>query len=131
MCHIFANLEKSSDIHQNRVEFHQEFNGYGPRHVTRVFHVSDTCFSFWYSTVCHIFATLVLDDINRHVLHQNGVEFHQEFNGHGPRHMTCVFHVSNTLCHNFANCQALVPNSLVPNRPIQGTGADNKILCQT
>ena len=91
MCHIFANLEKSSALHQNRVEFHQEFNGYGPIHVTRVFHVSDTCFSFWYSTVCHIFATLVLDEKNGHVLHQNGLEFHQEFNGYGPRH---VFFIS-------------------------------------
>ena len=114
MCHIFANLEKSSALHQNRVEFHQEFNGYGPIHVTRVFHVSETCFSFWYSTVCQIFAkflTLVLDVINGHVLHQNGVEFRQEFNGHGPRHVTRVFHVSDTcfsfwyrtLCHIFAN----------------------------
>ena len=24
---------------------------------------------------------------------QNGVEFHHEFNGHGPRHMICVLHV--------------------------------------
>ena len=80
-------------LHQNGVEFHQEFNEHGPRHVTRVFHVSDTC----------TFLTLVLDDRNGHVLHQNGVEFHQEFNGHGPRHKTCVFHVSNTLCHIFAN----------------------------
>ena len=23
----------------------------------------------------------------------------KEFNGHGPRHKTCVSHISNTLCH--------------------------------
>ena len=103
MCHIFANFKQASALYQNRVEFHQEFNGYGPIHVTRVFHVSDTFFSFWYSTVCQIFAkflTLVLNDINGHVLHQNGVEFFQEFNGHGPRHVTCLLHVSiETLKH--------------------------------
>ena len=138
VCHIYATLVLDDInrhvLHQNGVEFCQEFNGHGPRHVTRVFHVSDTWFFILvqYSVpyFCK-FLFMVLDNINGHVLHQNGVEFHQEFNGHGPRHMTCVFHVSNTLCHNFANCQALVPNSLVPNRPIQGTGADNKILCQT
>ena len=85
-------------LHQNGIEFYQEFNEHGPRHVTRVFHVSDTCFSFWYSTVCQIFAkflTLVLDDINGHVLQQNRVEFRQEFSGHG--HVTCLLHVS--MCH--------------------------------
>ena len=47
---------QTSALHKNGVEFCQEFKGHGPRHVTRVFHVSDTCFSFRYSTVCHIFA---------------------------------------------------------------------------
>ena len=101
MCHIFANLEKSSALHQNRVEFHQEFNGYGPIHVTRVFHVSDTCFSFRYSTVCQIFAkflTLVLDVINGHVLHQNGVEFRQEFSGH-----TYIISIEPRMCKRGRN----------------------------
>ena len=104
MCHIFANLEHTSAIYQNRVEFHQEFSGHGPRHITRVFHVSNTCFSFWYSNSVPYFCkflTLVLDDRNGHVLHQNGVEFHQEFNGHGPRHVTHVYHVSDTFFFNF------------------------------
>ena len=34
-------------------------------------------------------------------LHQTGVEFHQEFNGHDPRQMTCVFHVSDTFFFHF------------------------------
>ena len=84
-------------LHQIGVEFHQEFNEHGPRHVTRVFHVSDTC----------TFLTLVLDDRNGHVLHQNGVEFHQEFNGHGPdtRH---VYFKCPTHCAIFLQSLTLV-----------------------
>ncbi len=48
MFYIFKNFETMSVLHQNGVEFHQEFNGHGPRHMTRVIHVSDTFFSFWY-----------------------------------------------------------------------------------
>ena len=81
-------------LHQNGVEFHQEFNGHGSRHVTRVFHVSDT---FFFILVLKIvlnfckFPTLVLDDLHTSALHKNWVEFHQEFNGHGPRHVTLYF----------------------------------------
>ena len=42
---VLDNLQTSA-IHKNGVEFCQEFDGHGPRHVTHVFHVSDTCFSF-------------------------------------------------------------------------------------
>ena len=43
-------VQYSSTLHKYGVEFHQEFNGHGPRHVTHVFHMSDTFFSFlfWY-----------------------------------------------------------------------------------
>ena len=42
-----------------------------------------------------IFLTLLLQVLQTRALHQNGVEFHQEFNGHGPRHVTHVSHVSD------------------------------------
>ena len=45
------------------------------------------------------FLTLVLDELQGHVLHQNGVEFHQESNEHGPRHVTRVLHVSTRDLH--------------------------------
>ena len=41
-------LQKSF-LHVNWSEFRQEFNGDGPRHVTRVRHVSTRVFSFRYS----------------------------------------------------------------------------------
>ena len=57
------------------------------------------CSTVQYSTpvlnICKIL-TLVLDELQGHVLHKNGVEFHQESNGHGPRHVTRVRHVSVT-----------------------------------
>ena len=40
------------------------------------------------------FLTLVQDELEGHILHKNGVEFYQESNGHGPRHVTCVCYVS-------------------------------------
>ena len=58
---------------QNGVEFHWESNGHGPRHVTRVRHVSTR--------------DLVTPDpieLQTSVRGQNGVEFHQKSNGHGP-----------------------------------------------
>ena len=55
---------------------------------------------FFHFVVCK-FLTLVLDDLYTSALHKNGVEFHQEFNGHGPRHVTCVLHVSNTFFFHF------------------------------
>ena len=48
--------------------------------------------------ICKIL-TLVLDELQGHVLHKNGVEFHQESNGHGPRHVTRVRHVSTRDLH--------------------------------
>ena len=45
------------------------------------------------------FLTLVLDELQGHALHKNGVEFHQESNEHGPRHVTRVRHVSVTCRH--------------------------------
>ena len=74
------------------VEFRQEFNGHGPRHVTRVRHVSsrvDTC----------PLITLIPDELQGSVRGQIGVKFRQEFNGHGPRHLTCVFQVSTRVCY--------------------------------
>ena len=47
------------------------------------------------------FLTLVLDELQGHVLHKKGVEFHQESNGHGPRHVTRVCHVSTRDLHVF------------------------------
>ena len=43
---------------QNGVEFHQEFNGYGPRHVTYVYHVSYARFLFG-MVQCSIFMTIL------------------------------------------------------------------------
>ena len=40
--------------------------------------------------------TLLPDLLQRYARGQNGVEFCQEFNGHGPRHVTCLCHVSFT-----------------------------------
>ena len=47
------------------------------------------------------FLTFVLKVQYSSTLHKYGVEFHQEFNGHGPRHVTCVFHVSDTFFFHF------------------------------
>ena len=60
------------------------------------------CSTVQYSTpVLYIYKilTLVLDELQGHVLHKNGVEFHQESNGHGPRHVTRVGHVSTRDLH--------------------------------
>ena len=70
-------------LHQNWLEFCQESNGHGPRHVTRVRHVST-----------RDFLTFDPFELQTSVRGQNGVEFYQESNGHGPRHVTCVRHVS-------------------------------------
>ena len=40
-----------SVLHVNRSEFCKEFNGDGTRHVTRVHYVTDTFFSFQYSSL--------------------------------------------------------------------------------
>ena len=66
-------------LHQNGVEFYQESNGHGPRHVTGVSHVST-----------RDFVTPDSFELQTSVRGQNGVEFHWELNGHGPRHMTHV-----------------------------------------
>ena len=47
------------------------------------------------------FLTFVLKVQYSSTLHKYGVEFHQEFNGHGPRHVTCVFNVSDTFFFHF------------------------------
>ena len=54
-------VQYSSTLHKYGVEFHQEFNGIGPRHVTCVFHVSDTFFFFHFGI--KEFPTLVLNDL--------------------------------------------------------------------
>ena len=74
-------------LHQIRVEFHQECNGHGPRHMTRVCHVSTR-------------ELLTPDpfELQTSVRGQNELEFHWESNGHGPRHVTRVLHV---LTHDF------------------------------
>ena len=41
-----------------------------------------------------LFLTLLPDELQGSVRGQNGVEFRQEFNGHGPRHLTFVRHMS-------------------------------------
>ena len=93
MCYIFTNLEQTCDLHQNGVEFHQEFYGHDPRHVTCVFHMSKMC---WFGLVKKIvlnfceFPTLFLNDLHASALHKNRVEFHHEFNRHGPRHVTLL-----------------------------------------
>ena len=43
---LILGLQKSC-LHVNRSEFHQEFNGHGPGHVTRGRHVSRTFFLIW------------------------------------------------------------------------------------
>ena len=70
---------------QNWVEFRQEFNGHGPRHVTRVLHVST-------SVQCPLL-TLLPDDLQGSVRDQNGVEFRQEFNGQVPCCPLAIQHV--------------------------------------
>ena len=49
-----------SALHKNGVEFHREFSGHGPTDLTHVIHISNICFSFWYSKVCNIFANFYL-----------------------------------------------------------------------
>ena len=81
-------------LHQNGVEFHQEFNEHGPRHMTPVIHMSGMFFFILvWKTVLNFckFPTLVLYDLHTSALHKNWVEFHQEVNGHGPRHVTLYF----------------------------------------
>ena len=78
--------------------------------MTRVFHVSTRVF---HVLTCVLnFAkllTLLPDELQRCARGQSGVEFRQEFNGHGPRHVTRVFYVSTCVFHvltcvlNFAN----------------------------
>ena len=65
---------------QNGVEFHQESNGHGPRHVARVRHGSP-----------RVLLTPDPFELQTSVRGQNGVEFHQESNGHGPIHVTQFF----------------------------------------
>ena len=57
--------------------------------MTHVYYVSVRCF---FISVFRI--TLSNFELQTSVLHKNRVEFRQEFNGHVPRHMTCVLHVS-------------------------------------
>ena len=92
LCH--AQLTATEKWSTCKLEFHQEFNGHGTRHVTCVHYVSDTCFSFQYSIL------LTFNQIKLQVkcLHVNWSEFYQEFNGHGHRYLTCVCHVT-PVCH--------------------------------
>ena len=74
---------------QNGVEFHGESNGHGPRHVTRVRHVSTR--------------DLVTPDpieVQTSVRGQNVEEFYWESNGHVVRHMAHVHFVSD-MCFLF------------------------------
>ena len=43
--------------------------------------------------IVSIFLTNTSDKLQGSVRGQNGVEFRLEFNGHGPKHVTCVFNV--------------------------------------
>ena len=43
--------------------------------------------------IVSIFLTNTSDKLQGSGRGQNGVEFRQEFNGHGPKHVTCVFNV--------------------------------------
>ena len=43
--------------------------------------------------IVSIFLTNTSDKLQGSVRGQNGVEFCHEFNGHGPRHVTCFFNV--------------------------------------
>ena len=52
-----------------------------------------------YSTVHYMlysckFRTMILFDLQISALHENGVEFNQQFNGQGPRHVTRVLRIS-------------------------------------
>ena len=81
-----------SVLHVNWSEFCQEFNGDGPRHVTRVYHMSDTFFFI----LVQFSVTFDQAKLHSSVLHVNWSEFCQEFNGDSPRHVTCVCHMSDT-----------------------------------
>ena len=59
--------------------------------VPDTWHVSVTCRHM--SVTCP-FLTLLPDELQGSVRGQIGVEFRQESNGHGPRHVTRVRHVS-------------------------------------
>ena len=76
------------------VEFRQEYNGHGPRHVARVCHVSTRVNTCQQVSVTCTFLTLLLDELQGSVRGQIWVEFRQEYNGHGPRHVASVCHVS-------------------------------------
>ena len=81
-----------SFLHVNRSEFFKEFNGDGPRHVTRVRHVSDT---FFFISV-QFSVTFDHTELHPSVLHVNRSEFCKEFNGDGPRYRTRVCQVTDT-----------------------------------
>ena len=87
----------------------QEIIGHGPRHLKHVLDLLQTCFQYstvvQYNTVLYFykFKTMILNDLQTSALHKNGVEFCQEFNGHGLRHVTHVFLVSD-MCFSFQYC---------------------------
>ena len=83
------------------------------------------------------FLTLVLDDRHGHVLHQNGVEFHQEFNGHGLRYMTHVLLSFNfspspwTLNHQISNQTAVPCSDKITAVQIQSLSFQTQIIPQS
>ena len=82
--HTFDQIElQKSVLHVNRSEFHEESNGHGPGHMTRVFYVSDTFFS----TLVQFFPVSKLKALFMQV------SFFQESIGNTPRHATCECHV--------------------------------------
>ena len=91
---VLVELQKSY-LHENRSEFRQEFNGHGPGHVTRGRHVSRTFFGFLKATKVACLISLIFE-LQKSYLHVNRSEFCQEFNGHGPGHVTRDRHVSRT-----------------------------------
>ena len=58
------------------------------------------------SVTCHMSRFLLTFDpieLQKSVLHVNWSKFHQEFNGHGPRHVTRICHASRVMWKVFAN----------------------------
>ena len=61
-------------------------------------------------TRCYAILTSLLVDLQTSVRGQNGVEFDQEFSGHGPRHVTHLFAL---LLAEIANERLKIPTSLL------------------
>ena len=71
----------------------------------------DTCPSRVNPWFTHDFVTNDPIELQTSLRGQNGVEFHQESNGHGPKHVTCVLHVSPQDFHVIL--QLLIPLSYI------------------